>query len=53
LITGRIFQWLGKILADVNGLLFVIRTVTAAPLNEKLVQAVDFSRVEDVLIPLG
>jgi len=52
LIVGMICAWLGRTRADENGLLLVIRTVTA-PTNDNEAHAVDFSSCDELTIPLG
>ena len=53
LTIGMICPWLGRMRAEVKGLLFVTSTVTE-PANENDVQEVAWcSSIEELLIPLG
>jgi hypothetical protein len=52
LTIGIICAWLGRIRAEVKGLLFVTSTVTE-PAKENDAQEVACSSVEELLIPLG
>src|ERR1700693_1147349 len=52
LTVGTIRAWLGRMRAEVKGLLFVTFTVTA-PANENDVQEVACSRVDELVMPLG